>query len=242
MKINYLSLILTTLLLCCVTTSLKAQSTLMAKQYAQEAAERLMKSISPNTGKNASAEVYEAEWDGNNERYIIEMEATWRAGRCGLCNEEDFVVRGILKVGKNGDNPSFKETYKNSAVQGAWSDKQVGAIFAGLATLAAASSNSSSSGSYSSGSGAETGYVYIRNAESKTMCLSLSCDGYSYSSYSLSSYSRDSYRCGGNTVHIRVITYTNGYECCRVEYKLNPNSSYKISYNYDKGRYDVYYD
>lgn len=239
MKTSYLSLII---LLFCTTISVQAQSKLMAKQYAQEAAERLMKSISPNTGKNASAEVYEAEWDSNNDRYIIEMESSWRAGQCGLCDEEDFVVRGILKVGKNGDSPSFKETYKNSAVQGAWSNKQVGAIFAGVATLAAASSNSSNSGSYSNSSATKTGYVYIRNTVSKTMSFSLSCDGYSYSSYSLSSYSKDSYRCGGNAVHIRVITYTNGYECCRVEYKLNPNSSYQISYNSDKGRYDVYND
>jgi hypothetical protein len=243
MKTNYLNLVLITLLLCCVATSVKAQSKLMAKQYAQAAAERLMKSISPNTGKNASAEVYEAEWDSGNDRYIIEMEASWRAGQCGLCDEEDFVVRGILKVGKNGDSPSFKETHKNSAVRGAWSDKQVGAIFAGVATLAAASSSSSSKGSsYSSSSGSKTGYVYIRNTVSTTMSFSLSCDGYSYSSYTLSSYSKDSYRCGGNVVHIRVLTYTNGYECCRVEYKLEPNSSYKISYNSEKGCYDVYYD
>ncbi len=230
--------ILTTLLLLSMAVTTNAQSALMAKQYAHEAAEKLMKSISPNTGKNASAEVSEVEWDENNQRYIIEMEASWRAGQCFLCDEEDFIVRGILKVGKNGNNPNFKETYKNAAVQGAWTDDQIGAIFAGVATLASASSNTTGS----QGQSSESGYVYIRNNHNANINFSLSCDESSYTSYSLTSGGSGKYRCNGNPVYIRLITTRQDAEVNRVNYKLNPGTSYKLEYNNEKSRFDVFYD
>lgn len=237
MNIKILPFILITLLIFGYAESSNAQSRILAKQYAHEAAERLMKSISPNTGKNASAEINDIEWDEGNQRYIIDMEASWRAGQCYFCDEEDFIVRGILKVGKNGSNPNFRETYKNAAVRGAWTDNQIGAIFAGVATLAAASSSNSSGASVS-----ESDYVFIRNTTNMNISFSLSCDGNSYTTYNLSAESRGKYRCNGNKVQIRLVTTRNNQEVNRVNYQLDPNTNYKIAYDNEKGRFDVYYD
>jgi hypothetical protein len=130
-------------ILACFQT-VQAQSRIMAKQYTQESAETIMRRISPNTGKDATALIYDIEWDADAECYIIDMEASWKAGGCYFCSEQTFVVRGVLKVGRNGTNPTFRETYKNEAVRSAWSDRQIGAVFVGITVLAAASSSSSS--------------------------------------------------------------------------------------------------
>lgn len=123
------------------TTGLHAQSRLEAKMYAQNTAEKLMKSISPNTGNNASATVVDYDWDYAGQRYVIEMQATWRGGRCWLCDEEAFVIKGILRVGKDGRKPDFKYTYRNAAVRGAWTDQDVGNAISGAAILISAFSD-----------------------------------------------------------------------------------------------------
>lgn len=132
-------------LLCLLTSNfllLNAQSKIIAKEYAYDAAVRLMRSISPNTGKSATAYIRDVEYDYSSDQYIIEMEASWTAGVCGYCANESFSVSGILKVDKNGYSPYFKELSRNDAVRRAWTDGQVGAIFI---TVAALSSNTNRS-------------------------------------------------------------------------------------------------
>lgn len=130
-----------TLLLMFTNISVYAQSRIMAKQFAQESTERLMRSISPNTGCNPSTLVIDAEWDNYSNEYIIEMQASWLASKMMFYSKEDFIVRGVLRVNRNGENPSFKVVYRNSAVEGAWTNDEIATVFIGVTMLAAASSN-----------------------------------------------------------------------------------------------------
>lgn len=210
------------------------QSRIMAKQYAQEAAERIMKSISPNTGENPSAYISDIEWDSYASRYIIEMEASWRAGQCWLCDEEDFIVRGILKVNKNGSKPSFKETYKNAAVRGAWSDKEVSAIFEVGAALADAASNEANHNNNAS-------YATIINGLSKTITVHTSCDGYSYESESISGNDSEGWRCGSSSpIYVKIKTYSSSGVFKDDFVKLcYPNNRYKIRYSSYSNKYII---
>jgi hypothetical protein len=106
-------------------TTMSGQSSILAREYATEAAVRIMDKISPMTGDDAEGIVIEAEYDYEDSRYIIDMEARWMAQRNWLADEELFVVRGILKVGKKGEQPVFKETFRNAAVKHAWSMDKV---------------------------------------------------------------------------------------------------------------------
>jgi hypothetical protein len=102
-------------------STVSAQSTILAREFAHETAERLMEKISPITGDDVSATIHEIEYDYEVDRYIIDMSAKWTAQRNWFANEEPFIIRGILKVGKKGQNPILKEMYRNKAVNEAWS-------------------------------------------------------------------------------------------------------------------------
>lgn len=102
------------------------QSTIKVKMYAQEAAENLMDKISPTTGKNASYEIFDADFDSYKNEYIIEMSATWQGSPCWVCDETTFEIRGFLTVNSDGSNPRFKQTYKNSAVENSETWSKVG--------------------------------------------------------------------------------------------------------------------
>ncbi len=116
-------------------TTANAQTRIQAKEYAFEAAKRMQRSVSPNTGKNASAIVSEIEFDSYNKQYVIEMEASWIAGICTFCDDEYFSVKGILTVGLNGSFPSFKELSRNDAARRAWTDGQVALVIGGVSNI-----------------------------------------------------------------------------------------------------------
>lgn len=131
-------LFLTILFLTLLFNDVNAQMVL-ARRYAYEVAEGLMKAISPNTGKDAMVEIVELEFDEKNDKYIIDLSASWMAGKHYFAYQEIFKVRGILIINKDGTNPSFKETYRNEAVKGAWTNQGVFlAVGAGVAAVIAA--------------------------------------------------------------------------------------------------------
>ena len=128
------------LAICSFTTRSMAQSTIMAEQYAYDAAKKMMSSYCPMSGTDAAAYVSKVEYNYSNDRYIIKMTATWYGKPCMLCSYGTFSIEGVLQVNENGSNASFNPIYKNSLVKDGefYSNLTKGAVVLGV--LAAASS------------------------------------------------------------------------------------------------------
>lgn len=102
-----------------------------AKHFAHIATTKMMENISPYTGTSPAAYIKSVKLDKINNQFEITMSATWRAKQYQLANIETFSVDGILRCGKNGEYPSFIETYRNAAVRGAWSNKDIATAIKG---------------------------------------------------------------------------------------------------------------
>jgi hypothetical protein len=96
----------------------------IVRVYADQVAEKFMKGICPNTGKNAYAKVIDYEYDSYHNRYEIRMEAYWTGKPWALANNERYEIDGILIVFSNGAF-DFNESYKNQAVKTTISNNQL---------------------------------------------------------------------------------------------------------------------
>ena len=105
-----------------------AQSGLEAKGFAYDAARQLMNSTSPLTGHNPRATIIDAQFSKSQSKYILEMKAIWDGSPCLICDETTFVIRGILKVNRDGSNPVFQELESNDAVQSAQTFNNIASV------------------------------------------------------------------------------------------------------------------
>ena len=80
-----------------------------AQQYAAEAANRFVQSVTGNPAKYANNSLHTFELQGN--QYVITLSAYWVDGM----DREQVKVKGILRVNADGSNPQFKKTWNNSA-------------------------------------------------------------------------------------------------------------------------------
>jgi hypothetical protein len=118
-----------------------SQSTILAEQYAFEAAKKLTSEYCYWSGDNTTAYVQKAEYDYSSNKYIIKMTASWYGKPCTFCDYGTFQIEGVLQVHKDGTDGVFNPTVKNSFVKKSefYSNSTKAVIVLGLVSAAASS-------------------------------------------------------------------------------------------------------
>lgn len=113
--------------------------TSLARDFANQTTEQIMKSICPNTGKDAHATVSLWEYDPRKKEFTITMESRWTGATCGFCTMQPYWVSGILRVKSDGTQAHFTQSYSSQSVidtVNAWKWVKGGAVaLAALAVL-----------------------------------------------------------------------------------------------------------
>jgi hypothetical protein len=140
-SIKNLSIVLFSVLTFALSNTANAQSdTETIKEIADATAQTLMRKVSPNTGYGAYAKVKDYSYNAYSKVLTIKIEAYWTAKRYMLAsNYETFNIDGTLTIDLDDEDVDFRPTYKNSAVQYAWTSSDV--LFAAALTSSLLSSN-----------------------------------------------------------------------------------------------------
>lgn len=126
-SIKNLSIVLFSVLTFALSNSANAQSDAETiKEIADVAAQTLMRRVSPNTGYGAYSRVKDYNYNAYSKVLTIKIETYWTAKRYMLAsNYETFNIDGVLTIDLDDETVDFRTTYKNTAVQYAWTSSDV---------------------------------------------------------------------------------------------------------------------
>ena len=84
---------------------------------------------------------------------------------------------------------------------------------------------------------------YLYNNTGKKISYALSCDDSGFSTYSLDANKFEKYTCNGsNYMYIKISTLIDGVEKAQVHYKLLKGRGYKVEWDADGNKFEVYSD
>ncbi|MFN8239518.1 MAG: hypothetical protein U0X39_02060 [Bacteroidales bacterium] len=84
--------------------------------------------------------------------------------------------------------------------------------------------------------------VFIHNTTDSKISFSLSCDDNSFSTFSLGPNEYNNYSCDEGKTYIIIVTRVDGKETGRVHYQLDNKQGYKVKYDTENQKFEVYTD